>query len=256
MVSRRDFLSTGVCLTTLGALGTPLVGCASTNPHSAKAVAKAASAKKSPTPKTAAKAAPLKSAQSTSVAQNAAPAADGPGTDLEPPPDLFDAQALDLDFWLKPRTLSIVRPASGERAKLLYWKDGQVIDSAYQELCHLMRDVNGKETAPIDPKLFETLWGTQAFLARYGMETPLEILSGFRTKASNTRLIEQGVPAARQSLHLEGRAADIRVANLNAEVLGGLIRSFRQGGVGYYYRASASGGWIHADTGLQRSWKG
>jgi uncharacterized protein YcbK (DUF882 family) len=252
MVSRRDFLSTGVCLTTLSALGTPLVGCASTKAHPDKPVAKAAPAKKSPAPKhTAAKAAPPKA-----VAQNTAPVSNAPSTDLEPPPDLFDAQALDLDFWLKPRTLNIVRPASGERAKLLYWKDGQVIDSAYQELCHLMRDVNGKETAPIDPKLFETLWGTQAFLARYGMESPLEILSGFRTKASNTRLIEQGVPAARQSLHLEGRAADIRVANLNAEVLGGLIRSFRQGGVGFYYRASASGGWIHADTGLQRSWKG
>ncbi len=257
MVSRRDFLSTGVCLSTLGALGTPLVGCASNNPPSAKAVAKNAPVKKTSAPKTAAaKAAPSKAAPARAVAQNTAPVIDAPRTDLEPPPDIFDAQALDLDFWLKPRTLNIVRPASGERAKLLYWKDGQVIDSAYQELCHLMRDVNGKETAPIDPKLFETLWGTQAFLARYGMETPLEILSGFRTRASNTRLIEQGVPAARQSLHMDGKAADIRVANLNAEVLGGLIRSFRQGGVGFYYRASASGGWIHADTGLQRSWKG
>ena len=65
----------------------------------------------------------------------------------------------------------MTRPASGERAKVLYWKDGEIIDSAYQELCHLMRDVNGKETAPIDPKLFETLWGTQAFIARYGMSS-------------------------------------------------------------------------------------
>ncbi len=176
--------------------------------------------------------------------------------ELEPPPDIFDAQALDLEFWLKPRVLHVTRPASGERAKLLYWKDGDVIDSAYQELCHLMRDVNGKQTAPIDPKLFETLWGTQAFVARYGIEQPLEILSGYRTAASNTRLIEAGVPAARQSLHITGRAADIRISNLNQEVLGGLIRSFRQGGVGFYFRPGARGGWIHADTGLNRTWKG
>ncbi|MFL6660305.1 MAG: YcbK family protein [Massilia sp.] len=175
---------------------------------------------------------------------------------MAPPPDIFDAQALDLEFWLKPRTLHVIRPASGERASLLYWKDGEIIDSAYQELCHLMRDVNGKESAPIDPKLFETLWGTQAFVARYGIEQPLEILSGYRTLKSNNKLIEQGVPAARQSLHIEGRAADIRIANLNAEVLGGLVRSFRQGGVGYYYREGPRGGWIHADTGLQRTWKG
>ncbi|GGE77946.1 hypothetical protein GCM10008020_23370 [Massilia psychrophila] len=175
---------------------------------------------------------------------------------MAPPPDIFDAQALDLEFWLKPRTLSVIRPQSGEKAKVLYWRDGEVIDSAYQELCHILRDVNGKETAPIDPKLFETLWGTQAFVARYGIEQPLEILSGYRTAKSNARLIEQGVPAARQSLHIEGKAADIRIANLNAEVLGGLVRSFRQGGVGFYYRAGANGGWIHADTGLKRSWKG
>jgi len=88
------------------------------------------------------------------------------------------------------------------------------------------------------------------------MDKPLEILSGYRTAASNQRLIEEGIPAARKSLHLEGRAADIRIAHLHEEVLGELIQSFRQGGVGFYYRPSAKGGWIHTDTGLQRAWKG
>jgi uncharacterized protein YcbK (DUF882 family) len=232
MASRREFLQTGLCLSALGALG----GCASEGARVAladKTATSRPSAVKAPTPATRA-----------------------PAAETAPPPDIFDAQALDLDFWVKPRVLEVTRPASGERAKLLYWKDGELIDSAYQELCHLLRDVNGKQTAAIDPKLFETLWGTQAFLARYGIEEPLEILSGFRTRSSNNKLIESGVPAARQSLHIEGKAADIRIANLNSEVLGGLVRSFRQGGVGFYYRASAKGGWIHADTGLKRTWKG
>ena len=176
--------------------------------------------------------------------------------DLTPPPDLFDAQLIDLDFWVKPRTLSVTRPQSGERATVLYWKDGEVIDSAYQQLCHLLRDVNGRETAPIDPKLLEMLWGTQAFIARYGLTQPLEILSGYRTPASNARLLEAGIPAARKSLHMVGKAADIRISSLSEEVLGGLVRSFRQGGVGYYYRSGPRGGWIHADTGLNRTWKG
>lgn len=177
-------------------------------------------------------------------------------SDLQPPPDLFDSQALDLDFWVKPRTLSVTRPASGERASVLYWKDGEVIDSAYEQLCHLLRDVNGKATAKIDPKLLEMLWSTQAFIARYGLLQPLEILSGYRSAASNARLREAGIPAARQSLHMVGKAADIRIAGLNEEVLGGLIKSFRGGGVGYYYRSGPRGGWIHADTGLERTWKG
>lgn len=175
---------------------------------------------------------------------------------LAPPPDLFDSQALDLEFWIKPRTLNLVRPSSGEHINLLYWKDGEMLDSAYQQVCHLLRDVNGKKSAAIDPKLLETLWATQAFIARFGMTKPLEILSGYRTLESNKRLIEEGIPAARKSLHLEGRAADIRIAQLHEEVLGELIQSFRQGGVGFYYRPSAKGGWIHTDTGLNRMWKG
>ncbi len=243
MATRRDFLHKGFGLTAASFIGVPLIGCAAraepVAPH-----AKTAKAEAAPRPK----------ARPTVLAQaNPAPAAPA---DLEPPPDIFDAQALDLEFWLKPRVVSVTRPASGEKAKLLYWKDGEIIDAAYQELCHLLRDVNGKETAPIDPKLLETLWGTQAFVARYGIESPVEILSGYRTPNSNKKLIEQGVPAARQSLHIEGRAADIRLANLNAEVLGGLVRSFRQGGVGFYYREGPRGGWIHADTGLKRTWKG
>lgn len=176
-------------------------------------------------------------------------------TQQAPPPDLFDSQALDLDFWIKPRTIDLVRPASGERLKLLYWRDGEVLASAYEQLCHLLRDVHAKQEIEIDPKLLETLWGTQAFIARFGVQEPLQILSAYRTESSNQKLIEQGVPAARKSLHISGKAADIRVPKLHEEVLGELIRSFRQGGVGFYYRQTAQGGWIHTDTGLQRTWK-
>ena len=219
MASRRDFLHQGLRLTALGLVAVPLID--------------------------------ANAARASNRDQ-----LEAPSTEMEPPPDLFDAQVVDIDFWVKPRTLSVVRPASGEKASVLYWKDGEVIDSAYQELCHLLRDVNGKAAIPIDPKLIETLWASQAFVARYGLDRPLEILSGYRTPASNNRLIEQGVPAARQSLHMSGKAADVRIAGLTEEVLGGLVKSFRKGGVGFYYRSGPKGGWIHTDTGLNRTWKG
>jgi len=248
MATRRDFLQQSLGVVGVGLCTVPLIGCAarSVAPHSTASISKPAG-----------HAAPAASKPaSSSMARAADQSAPSGGTELAPPPDIFDAQALDLEFWLRPRTIEVVRPASGERAKLLYWRDGELIQSAYQDLCHLLRDVNGKETIAIDPKLFETLWCTQAFVARYGIDTPLEILSGYRTPASNQKLREAGVPAARQSLHMEGRAADIRLANLNSEVLGGLVRSFRQGGVGFYYRSGPKGGWIHTDTGLNRTWKG
>ena len=61
--------------------------------------------------------------------------------------------------------------------------------------------------------------------------------------------------AATPAASADGKPA-IRIAGLNEEVLGGLIKSFRGGGVGYYYRSGPRGGWIHADTGLERTWKG
>lgn len=176
--------------------------------------------------------------------------------DWAAPPDLFDAALLDIDFWIKPRTLDVYRPQTGERVTVQYWKDGEINPAAYQRLCHMLRDVNGKASRDIDPRLLEILWGTQGFVSRFGITAPIEILSGYRTSASNKRLQEQGVPAARKSLHMEGKAADIRIKGLDPVVLGNLVKSFRQGGVGFYYRPSSSGGWIHADTGLRRTWKG
>ena len=235
-IDRRSFLQQSLILGTGAVLG----ACADT-PPTKKIVSKDA--------------APVAIQQPSHTKPVATPKA--ASDEMSAPPDIFDAGTLDIDFWLKPRILTLYRPVSGEKTNLLYWKDGDIIDSAYQELCHMLRDVNGGNvTVPMDPKLLELLWATQAFVARYGMSAPLEILSGYRTPESNKHLIETGVPAARKSLHMEGKAADIRIANLDPEVLGNLIKSFRQGGVGFYYRPAKQGGWIHADTGLQRTWKG
>ena len=234
MPTRRTFLQQSLALGT-GAL---MAACADSPPR-----------------KTVIKEAPP--ASPVAVQPRPKPFAPAPDDDLNAPPDIFDAATLDIDFWVKPRTITLVRPESGEKANLLYWKDGEIIDPAYQELCHLLRDVNGGGvTVAMDPKLLELLWATQAFVARYGMTAPLQVLSGYRTPESNKHLIETGVPAARKSLHMDGKAADIRISNLDSEVLGNLIKSFRQGGVGFYYRQTKQGGWIHADTGVQRAWKG
>lgn len=243
MASRRHFLRQSLCLSASGLLVRSLAGC--TSPQKVQAISSAAE----PTLM-------LRKATALAPEPKAVVAPQIAAKQFEAPPDLFDAQLLDLEFWIKPRVLDVTRPASGERARLLYWKDGEILEPAYQQLCHLLRDVHAKKTAPIDPRLLETLWGAQAFVARYGMTRPLEILSGYRTAETNKKLIETGIPAARKSLHLDGRAADIRLANLNSEILGSLVRSFRQGGVGFYYRPSKQGGWIHADTGIERTWKG
>lgn len=190
-----------------------------------------------------------------SAAADATPT-EGRDDTLAPPPDLFDAELLDADFWLRPRTIHLTRPVTGESVSVLYWKDGRMMPGVYDHLCHLLRDVQAKKTAPIDPKLIETLWACQAFCGRYGMNRPIEILSGYRTVRTNRRLVEKGLPAARKSLHIDGKAADMRIVGLSTEVLGGLVHSFARGGVGFYYRQSDTGGWIHTDTGVNRIWHG
>lgn len=185
------------------------------------------------------------------------PGGAGRTDNLTPPPDLFDASLVDVDFWSKPRELSMARPQSGDRVALTYWKDGQRDASAYEQICHLLRDVQANQMARIDPQLIDTLWAAQAFCRRYGIQAPLEITSGFRTVQTNSRLIEKGIPAARQSLHTRAKAADFKLNGLHPERLGALVQGFKAGGVGFYFRiGSNGGGWIHADTGPERSWMG
>jgi hypothetical protein len=147
------------------------------------------------------------------------------GTELAPPPDIFDAQALDLEFWLRPRTIEVVRPASKERAKLLYWKDGEIIESAYQDLCHLMRDVNGgNETAPSIPSCLKRCGARRLSCPlrhRFAAGNPVRLPHArLQPEAARSRRAGRAPVAAHG-----GRAADIRIANLNAEVLGGLVKA-------------------------------
>ncbi len=239
MASRREFLVDSLRLAALAGVATGAAACAG-----ARAPAPVASASlTSP-------------GEGSPLALASPPAASASGDGPQPPPDLFDANLLAPDFWTRPRTIHWTRPSSGEELQLVYWKDGVQSKAAYERMCHILRDVDARQERTIDPKLLETLWACQAFCARYGINHPLEILSGYRTPATNAKLQEQGLAAARKSLHLEGRAADFRLVGLNTEILGGLVQSFARGGVGFYFRPGTVGGWIHADTGLQRTWQG
>lgn len=170
-----------------------------------------------------------------------------------PPPDLFDPQILDLTFWLQPRTIDWVRPQSRETISLTYWNDGHLNPFAYEQICDLLRDVQANRVFRMDTQLIDTLWAAQAFVRRYGFDAPLEITSGYRSPETNLKLIERGLPAARNSLHLRGQAADFRMPGLHPQILGQLVQGFRSGGVGFYYRVGAKGGWIQVGGWRWRS---
>jgi uncharacterized protein YcbK (DUF882 family) len=173
----------------------------------------------------------------------------------------FSAQALasgvDPNWRAKllsqPRTLWLTRGTTGEQIQSTYWTPGDgYLRSGYGDACLLLRDVKANRAAYMDPWLLDVLFGVQAWLGHYGYRQPIIINSGFRTATTNDRL--EG--ASRNSKHLSGQAADIRIPGVPESTLGAMAVMFTNGGqsgiggVGFY----PSRGFVHVDTGQARTW--
>lgn len=155
-------------------------------------------------------------------------------------------QGVEASFWDQPRRLSLVRVATGEAWSGCYWQNGAVDATGYPQVCSLMRDVAANQTASIHPRLLDLLCAIQAWVRPYGYTQPIQVLSGYRTPQTNASL--EG--AARNSMHLQGRAADIVLPGLPATYLGQLAARYAAGGVGFY----VGRGFVHVDTGRLRYW--
>ena len=80
-----------------------------------------------------------------------------------------------------------------------------------------------------------------------------EIISGYRSPATNEKLRQTGGGGvARRSLHMDGRAIDVRLAGCRLSQLRDLALAMNAGGVGYYPTSA----FVHLDTGRVRSWSG
>jgi len=149
-------------------------------------------------------------------------------------------------FWSQPRVLDIYRPALRKRVRTVYWYNNQVHLPGYREICEVLKDQRAGVTFPMDVRLLDLLCAMQAWVAYYGFKEPIQINSGYRTAQTNNRL--EG--AAKNSMHLQGKAADVVFPGLPTSYVGKLASHYAGGGVGFYY----SSGFIHVDTGRQRSW--
>ena len=149
---------------------------------------------------------------------------------------------------INSRALWLTRPQSGEEAKFIYARGTTILRDGYFKACQILRDVRANKVAPIDPRLLDTLGVIQVWLAMNRIEKPITILSGYRSPETNNRL--EG--AARNSMHLHGKAADIRIAGVSNEVLARLVGWLSERGVGVYRERK----FIHIDTGKIRSWRG
>lgn len=157
-------------------------------------------------------------------------------------------------FWQQPRTLTVYRHALGEEISVTYWKDGKYLKAALRQLNRLCADLHSGKVARMDKSLYDSLWVAQRLAARFGFKTRMEITSGYRSPATNKSLRDRGVKAAKNSLHMTGKAVDFRIEGLPNHLLGSMMEAFGLGGVGTYHREE--GGWVHVDTGKPRKWRG
>lgn len=150
---------------------------------------------------------------------------------------------------LETRSLELVNTHTGESLKADYFLGGSYCEQSLFALNHLLRDFRTGDVAPIDPQLFDLLHGT-AVLA--GKEPRFEVISGFRSPATNAMLNERSSGVARRSLHMEGRAIDVRLQGYRTDRLRDLALSMQAGGVGFYRKSD----FVHLDTGRVRTWAG
>ena len=150
----------------------------------------------------------------------------------------------------RDRTLSFFHTHTGERLKLAYCCDGEYQPEALAQLNHLLRDFRVNEEKPIDPQLFDLLHELGGTLET---DQPYHIISGYRSPQTNTMLRERGgshTGVASQSLHMVGKAIDIRLPGVQLDHLRSAAASLKRGGVGFY----PSSNFVHVDTGRVRYW--
>lgn len=164
-------------------------------------------------------------------------------------PTHYANEAQSNNFWDRDRTLRLYRPSTGERGNYCYWRNGKIDQDGYQKICHLMRDVQANKSKSMDINLLNMLRGLTGWLElSYGITTPFEVTSGYRSPETNEKL--EG--AAKNSMHLQGKAIDGRMKGIPPEYLGRLFASFQTGGVGFYINRER--GFVHVDTGRVRYW--
>jgi uncharacterized protein YcbK (DUF882 family) len=146
-----------------------------------------------------------------------------------------------------PRSLSLHHIHTGERLTAEYFAGGEYLPNALHEVNHVLRDWRQNEIHPIDPALLDLL---HQLHAATGSREPFEVFCGYRTPATHAMLHSHSEKVAVNSLHLQGKAIDIRLSDVPLSKLRDDALKLRLGGVGYYPASD----FVHVDTGRVRAW--
>ncbi|HEV7137724.1 MAG TPA: DUF882 domain-containing protein [Steroidobacteraceae bacterium] len=145
------------------------------------------------------------------------------------------------------RSLSFVHTHTGETLSCVYYQAGCYQPATLARVNHFLRDFRTEEVHPIDPAVLDILF---ALRTRADRDGPFHVISGYRSPQTNAMLRRRSTGVARHSLHMDGKAIDVRLPGFSTRGLQEIALTMRRGGVGYYPKSD----FIHLDTGRVRFW--
>jgi len=167
--------------------------------------------------------------------------------DNDPIGDLIDSSTGGLP--LGARRLAFDNLHTGESLDVAYWENGAYVPDALAAVNHVLRDHRNNEVHVIQPHLLDLL---TALSRRLDTGPKFEVISGYRSPATNAMLHAESSEVAQGSLHMVGEAIDIRMSGFNLAYLHNAALDLDMGGVGYYPESD----FIHVDIGRIRRWSG
>lgn len=147
------------------------------------------------------------------------------------------------------RRISMYSGRTGESIDTIYWIEGEYIPEAVREINFLMRDWRTNEAIQMDLRTIDIMAGAKRLMET---DEPYLLLSGYRSAATNAMLRNSSRGVARNSLHVQGQAADLRLRSRSTAQMAEAAAAFNAGGVGRY----GGSNFVHMDCGPVRVWRG
>lgn len=145
------------------------------------------------------------------------------------------------------RTLAFHNLHTNEDLKCRYWSGGAYDPVALEDIAYLLRDHRTDEIQAIDRELLDLL-----VVVRRRLDTrdPYHVISGYRSPKTNAKLRARSNGVAKKSLHMRGKAIDVRLPAVALTELRRAALDLKAGGVGFYPKS----GFVHLDVGRPRFW--
>lgn len=147
------------------------------------------------------------------------------------------------------RRIRMFSGRTGERLDTIYWIEGQYIGEAINEVNRFMRDWRNGKAIQMDTRTIDIMAAAHNLM---DVNEPYMLLSGYRSPETNAMLRSRSRGVAKNSLHMRGQAADLRLQSRSTAQMSRAAQACRGGGVGRYRGSN----FVHMDCGPVRSWSG